>query len=199
MSNLKSNSKWIASAGGPCIIIQSSDLFKWSGTGDINFVKEGEFREADDFMDFTQAHYGLACDNDHDYLTKIEVDDFSNLVLVVGDEPLQMKFTPTSENGVFYLVKWCYGESEEEFEEYMQISNLEQLTGWEDHFQFEVKHEEFVLMDAAICGLDLKLSNVLDSEDFLRFNIPLGLYSLSTITYDPDEDTQMLIHRFKIV
>ncbi|MCP4520327.1 MAG: hypothetical protein GY827_01305 [Cytophagales bacterium] len=191
--NSNQENRWIGSAGGPCIIISSNDLSKWSGTGKIDAIKDGKYEEADDFMDASQAHYGLACEGFED-IVKVEIDDFEYTPLIIGGEPSQMKFTDTDEQGTFYLVRWVYGESEEEFEGYMSFDNFNKIDTWQEDFHVNID-AEFSLMDSAICGIDIPELD--DAGDFISFSVIKGSYEVSTVEYEPDEETCMLIHRFK--
>lgn len=77
--------KWVASEGGPLILISDKSKNLWSGILKRSSYLANKIEEADDFLDADEADYGKAC-LVQDYLGVVNVGN--DTALVLGDEPL---------------------------------------------------------------------------------------------------------------
>ena len=175
---------WISSTGGPSIIISNKSKENWSGVATYKSIKEGEFIEAEDFLDPSQCHYGRACTIE-DYLGIIDFSE-GEKVIVIGDEPSSI--TILMDADTLYIIKWYSGESKESFEQYINLKNFEQVK-WNLELNVELNLRDYVLMDASAVGLDL------EGEEMIHFHMKKGNYLVYTGVYDPDEKTRMILHK----
>lgn len=179
--------KWIASAGGPLILIPEKSYKLWSGIFKRSAYLIGIEEDAEDFLDPDETDYGRACLVD-DYLGLVKVD--SEEVLILGEEPMLTTFFFSLEQPV--LARWCYGESEALVENYLATIDLDSIGNWEFALTLNISSTRQFLFDAA-CS-----ASMLDHEsnDYLPLNIPQGRYKIWTSMYEPDAKTKLIIHRF---
>lgn len=77
---------WIASAGGPLVLITENIVKKWSGILNRKEYLENNKREAtNNFMDPDETDYGKAC-LVNDYLAVLTIENVQ--LLILGDEPV---------------------------------------------------------------------------------------------------------------
>lgn len=181
---------WQQSTGGPSIIISKDTVQFWSGVGSFSGAEKMEFEEADDFMDPSQCHYGQACNIEEE----IGVIDWlydNSAVLVIADQPSLMTLLQDPDEGTSYVVKWIYGNSMEEFTQYLQLPSLRKLESWKKYYQLRYRSREYCLMDSSVPGFDR------EDEPILEFQLSPGNYEISTLSYEPDPETAMDLIRLK--
>lgn len=179
--------KWIESGGGPLVLMDESSVKLWSGVLDSRAYAENKLVDAEDFMDAEQADYGKACLVE-DYLGLVDVEEAQALVL--NDEPLPTTVLPPID-GVTVIARAVYGENFEKVDEYLGKLPLADITDWQEFGIFRVLGENLVMFDAAAYAI------ILREPDYLAINIPMGAYFLSTAMYEPDEHTQLVLHKLE--
>ena len=179
---------WLTTYGGPSIIIGKNNLKHWSGVGSIEASREFKFDEVEDFMNPELSHYGQACEIEN-LVGIIKNSEIPEPILVIADEPNPTTILTDTVNTRILIVKWNYGESEEEFESFISFRKLVNLENWQVEFEVELLKKNYVLVDATITGFDTKY------EPMLKFEIEPGKYQVSTRMYEPNEDTSMFLHK----
>ena len=162
--------RWIISAGGPLILMESSLLLSWKGV----FGSRGEESQTSD--------YDRACAVD-DYVGLIPVDE--DFALVFGQEPMDTSWLPLSDTQGL-IIRWVWANSEKQVEEVFEKFSLEQ--NWLDTgLKIEFKTENLILFDSASKGDSIK--------DFLQLNIGQGVYKVQTLFYVPNEEISLILHK----
>lgn len=179
--------KWIESGGGPLVLMDEDSVKLWSGVLDSTEYANNKLVDAEDFMDAGQADYGKACLVE-DYLGLVDVED--NQALVLNDEPLPTTVLPAID-GVTVFARAIYGESFEQVDAYLEKLQLAAIADWQEFGIFRVVAENLVLFDAAAYAI------ILREPDYLAIKIPVGSYFVSTALYEPDERTQVLLHKLE--
>ncbi|WP_170110650.1 Imm21 family immunity protein [Flavilitoribacter nigricans] len=182
--------KWIGSLGGPSVIIGAPLLKLWSGIGSVEGAGRGEYEEVEDSMDPQQSHYGLACSVE-DPIASVRIAEGGDAVIVIGDLPDLMTVIGESRYGNKIIAKWDYGDSTEEFESFLDYERLNQLNGWTINFDIQLEDRKFYLLDATVSGFDLF------GQDVIIFYLQPGHYQVSTLQYQPNDRTSMLLHRIR--
>ncbi|MFE9138880.1 Imm21 family immunity protein [Streptomyces sp. NPDC007355] len=116
---------WLATGGGPFIVVPRSALALWSGT-------EGDYDRACEVMDLVGV---------------LELPGGAE-ALVLGDEPLSTAHLP--EHRV--LVRWCYAESEEGVADMIRAGLP--TAEWEEGPELSTTGE-LVMFDAAYFGTEV--------------------------------------------
>lgn len=162
--------KWIASEGGPLVLLSRLALPAWKGI-------HGESGETD---------YDRACGVE-DELGLIAVGEISGLVL--GDEPLQTAWIPKHAGYQGLLVRWSYAESEEAILHHLRDlpPQLFAPTG----IRFHSVDRSHQLFDAALGG------DQVDSDQGLEIEIPVGTYRIESALFAPDDATAVLLHALR--
>lgn len=177
--------KWIESAGGPFIFISDKVVGFWSGILNRDSYLNGGDEEAEDFLDPNEADYGKACLIE-DWLGLSQINDEN--VLVLGDEPVITTFFFSADK--FILVRWIYGENKESVNNFILTLDTETIN-WEFILEFNITSDKQFLFDSA-CS-----RNMLNEEEYLEINLQQGMYKVSTATYQPDDKTHLLLHKFE--
>src|SRR5687767_4714131 len=112
--------KWIASAGGPLVLIADKSYRFWSGIFKRSAFLKNKMVEADDFLHAAEADYGKAC-LVQDYLGVVNIGD--DHALVLGDEPL-MTTVARSADGRTVIARWHYGDNEAFDDNHLQTIDL---------------------------------------------------------------------------
>lgn len=182
--------KWISSAGGPLILGDEKQIKMWSGIFNRNKYINSEIIEAEDFLDAEEADYGKACLVE-DYLGLVEI--LNGKVLILGEEPLSTTSFVSNDNKRAFA-RWQYGEDEEFIDEHLQKLDFSKINNWQDPIFFEVKSNRQFLFDSALCFLDLQQE---EDEYYLELSIEKGNYIIWTAIYNPNNDTELIIHKFE--
>ncbi|WP_276483450.1 Imm21 family immunity protein [Paraflavitalea pollutisoli] len=181
--------KWIESGGGPLVLMDENSVKGWSGVLDSRAYADNKLEDAADFMDAEQADYGKACLVE-DMLGLVDVDD--NQALVLNDDALPTTVLPPIDS-VTVIARAVSGESFAKVEAYLKQLPLASITDWQEFGIFRVVDEYLVLFDAAAYAI------ILREPDYLAINMPVGSYFVSTAMYEPDEQTQVLLHKLEKV
>ncbi|NOQ73141.1 MAG: hypothetical protein GQ574_14135 [Crocinitomix sp.] len=182
--------KWINSTGGPSIIIATAKVKKWSGIGTIEAALKNEFEETEDFMDPNQCHYGQACEIINE-IGLVKIQGSTTEVIIIGDEPLQMTVLGNAEKTGIIIVKWSFGENVETVESFLDFNELEVLPNWQALMTAQLHSDEHILLDAAASGFDL------EKDEIIKFELKKGTYAISSLTFSPNEKTEMYLYQFK--
>ena len=129
------------------------------------------------------SDYDRACSVE-DYLGLIPVGNSQALVL--GDEPCQTAlFTINSKD--IALVRWVYGEDELTVEKHIRQVPEELFNNPLEQIEYRVEGDEFILFDSVLNG---------EAAQGLKIDLPSDKYVVTTVQYEPDEDTSLILHRF---
>ena len=181
--------KWIDSAGGPLVLISAKSYKLWSGILKRSSYLENKFEDADDFMNAEEADYGKACEV-QDYLGVVDIgNDFA---LIFGDEPMLTTVLNTTDKKVI-AARWVYADSEAFVDQILKELDTTKIKNWQLSLTFNLSSDKQYLFDSASEGSILEK----DNEAYLSLNILQGQYNLWTSIYEPDEKTQLLIHKFE--
>ena len=159
--------KWIASEGGPLILMEERLLPSWTGCF-----------SADD------SDYDRACAVD-DYAGVIRAGEGSALVL--GDEPCQATFwsRPPVEH---LIVRWQCADSEGAVESCLKRMDKIVFDGAQTIDLF-VESEKLILFDATLSGND-----EIPEIERLEIDLRPGRYHIRTVVWQPDDQTSLILH-----
>jgi hypothetical protein len=181
--------KWIDSGGGPLVLIADSNIKNWSGALNRSAYLQNKIEEANDCLNPEEADYGKAC-SINGYLGKVDIENDNALVL--GDESMSAtKFI--SVDGKNTLARWCYGDDEVFVDDYLQKLHLDTVKSWQDPVNFKISGNQQYLFDSAHCFADLSK----EYGQHLLLHIEAGEYIIWTAVIDPDENTQLVLHKFE--
>lgn len=172
--------KWIESLGGPLILLGNDDLHQWGG---VSRSSKNQF----------ESDYDYACSVD-DYLGILDlgVEESKDMeILVLNDEPMMTTSIKLDENEII-LARWKWGNNSSSVDNYlMEIKKLNLEFKLDKHIVFTVKSDKLLLFDATYAGWD-------DDIDYLEIPSVPGNYNLFSLSYQPDNETSLLLHKLKI-
>lgn len=179
MSHFQDPLHWIASAGGPLILLSGEYASKWLGVGLLD--EELDF----DIMPPSQnTDYDRACAVEG-YLGLLEVGAGQGLVL--GDEPMSTAWWQlTATEGV--LIRWVYGDGETDL--------VQLLTPFEEHawtssrLNLSVGKHPLYLFDSALPG-----DEAIDER--LTITLAEGSFAIDTAIARPNAHTEVVLHRLR--
>ena len=175
--------QWIASEGGPLLLLAAPLLAHWEGVAPPTAGRAvtATFRALGPGAPATD--YDRACDVS-DELGLVEVGPGYGLVL--GDEPAATTWWPLPAGGV--LVRWHQAESEAAVLAALRAALPDGL-GSPTH-RFSVTAAPLLLFDAALPGSEAQ------PGAHLWLSVPVGEYTVTTADYQPDRATILTLHRF---
>ena len=164
------------------MVIEQKYLEFWEGS---DAPSDGRVVEANFRWGLEVAtDYDRACDIE-DYIGLIDVGEGKAIVL--GGDVLATTWLPLLKSQDGILVRWFYGNSEDEV---ISIAgSLSDESGKDENFEFTIEDSDLVLFAACESGSD----NVYPR---LKYSLPKGTYKISTIEYE-DEQTSVICHRFR--
>jgi hypothetical protein len=163
--------QWIASAGGPLLLLEEHLLSYWRG---FNLPKNNP-----EFV----TDYDRACEID-DYIGIIGID--SGYGLVLGDDPCETAWFqfPEIQNGL--LVRWIFAENEPAVID--ALNNLQEADWQKTGVKMHLSNGKLILFDSACEGTNL--------DEKLQIEISKGWYEVETLLYEPNKQTSLILHRF---
>ncbi|HET7077814.1 MAG TPA: Imm21 family immunity protein [Chloroflexia bacterium] len=176
---------WLASAGGPLLLLPGEYLAAWEGTNPPSEgrILDARFRWGDPAA--VSTDYDRACDV-AEYLGLLDVGGGQGLVL--GDAPLATAWLPDGDSGrAGMLVRWVSADNE--------VQILVALAHIPDHvwdpapLLFPAGSTPLYLFDAAIPGSEV--------DNYLTLDLDPGSYLIHTAIYKPDDSTELILHRFR--
>jgi hypothetical protein len=178
---------WIESAGGPLILLPSSDLSMWEGIRQPSAGRtvEASFRWNDHTGPATD--YDRACDIE-ELIGLLQVGNVEALVL--GDEPLATAWHPYRARPGGVIVRWRYAEDKQPVSS--RQAEMLALEGAEPVVTLRVRSSLLLMFDSAVAGSDL------DVTEALLIELQPGTYRVSSAEFNPDERTSLLLHRFEL-
>jgi hypothetical protein len=184
--------KWIDSAGGPLVLISDKSFKLWSGIFKRSSYLKNKFEEADDFMNAHEADYGKACEI-QDYLGVIDIgNDFA---LVLGDEPMLTTVLSTKDKKVI-VARLAYADDKNFVDEKLRELAASKINDWQLSVTFDLSSDKQFLFDSAADATMLEKEE--GTYSYLSLNILQGQYSIWTSTYNPDDKTKLIIHKFEL-
>ena len=169
----EANVAWVATGGGPLIVVPESVLESWNGAD----AEDGD--ELDDDIEEEPGDYGRACAVGG-YAGVIDVGGTPALVL--GDDPAATTFVP--EHSLF--LRRLAADSEEAA--LGALGRAMEVAGWEEATHWDVPGP-VVLFDSAFSAADL------GSTSSLRVDLAPGRYRVASASVEPDDDTWLLLVR----
>ena len=179
MLELKKHLKWIASAGGPFVLIEEASLLRWHGN------LEPESSSAFDL----QTDYERACEVE-DYVGAVSVDDKKALILALPNDTSAISINPTT----FMVIRWIWGENEDQVIDSLREFVLEQ--NWLDtETRIFFNSSVLFLFDSALAGKEVvgSLAAVKPRIEHLQIETTPGSYSFSTFLYKPNEEVNLFL------
>jgi hypothetical protein len=180
--------KWIASAGGPLILISEKSYNLWSGILKRSSYLDNQIENNNDFLNAEETDYGKAC-LVQDYLGIVNVGN--DTALVLGDEPLLTTVFLSVDSRVV-IARWYYGEDEESVDSYLKTIDLNSIDNWEFSLTLKLSCSKQYLVDSACSASMLDKGN----NDYLSLNIKQGHYKIWTSIFEPDDKTKLILHKF---
>ncbi len=159
---------WIASTGGPLVVVPASAQPHWHGTGDYFTANS----DSDDWGD-----YGRACAV-AGYAGLIPVGDARALVL--ADEPAATTYLADRRT----FVRWIHARSEADL--IRLVPQAIESAGWESVGAWVVM-EPVEMFDSALAGADRK------AGPRLTITVEPGTYQVRTAYVEPNPETAMVI------
>jgi hypothetical protein len=174
--------RWIETNGGPLIAMPRELQALWEGVDPPSHGRETDAALRRGELACPTTDYDRACDV-LDYLGVLTVG--SGHALVLADEPLRTCFVPSGSGGTF--VRWCYGESADDVE--ARLAALP-IVGYEpDATRFPIDGTPVLVFDSALSGRQV--------EECLTIALPPDAYDLSTLAWEPDRHTSLILHRLE--
>lgn len=166
---------WIESGGGPLICLDRRSISSWGGIEFLSTSWRGDKEFHND--------YERACSID-DYLAQIAVVGGSGIVL--GDEPMMTTVLEGPRSGI-QIVRWMFGNTIEDVEAIIfsprDHSRLELFSS----LSLNNGEAEWFIFDSAVPGSRAR-------EVSLAFTMPMGIVSIDTFGYRPNENTCLILH-----
>ena len=159
--------KWIASEGGPLILVPASYSLGWRGV----FGGDGGVTDYD------------VASQVREWLGVIRRDNVD--LLVLWGEPLETAFIHIDDHPRF--IRWNYGPSDEHVEACLR-DQIPRLNNAIEEIEYTVIDEELFLMDAAEGGTN--------RHNVLLVRFPQGQYLVRTYLDNPDDETSLVVHVF---
>ncbi|HEV7712246.1 MAG TPA: Imm21 family immunity protein [Asanoa sp.] len=159
---------WIDSTGGPLVVIPTSVLPQWHGTGAYFMANS----DSDDWGD-----YGRACAV-NGYAGLIRVGDAQALVL--ADEPAATTYLADRRT----FVRWIHARSEADL--IRLVPRAIESANWEPVGEWVVT-ETVEMFDSALAGTDRQ------ADPRLAITVEPGTYRVRTAHVTPEPDTSMVI------
>lgn len=173
---LDRSNEWIASGGGPLLVLPIAALPYWNGADDPDsgVIPSAEGKESD---------YTRAC-SVHDWIGVIPVGPADGLVL--ADEPLDTRWWKPDMSGPTYLVRWVYGDSSVSVLE--ALAELSKAQFEPTGVLFENGSDRVVLFDSAMPGTDIL-------TPYSSTELPPGTYGLDLAHFEPNHRTKLIVLR----
>jgi hypothetical protein len=185
---MRASPKWVATGGGPLILVPVEVALHWRGTDGIGPSSKVKVSWGED--DFSGTDYGRACGVD-DYLGVLACGPGDCLIL--GDEPMQTTFLPMKDCGL--IVRWMWAECEEDV---LRAVRSVPENVWEaTPHRLQVGEGDLLLFDSAYPGDDLPKTGDGAEIPWLKLPVPRGTYEIDTADYQPDERTRLILHRLR--
>ncbi len=175
--------RWITSEGGPLLLLDEEGLEMWGG---VLGLLTGPPAQNSWSPGGTPTDYDRACSIEG-YIGSIAIG--AKRGIVFGDEPMRTAWVPCEEASGGTVVRWVFGESEDEF------------LGWVDRVPeasfrsdglFEVLRPKLLMFDSAVAGRNVKKR----PSEYLSIELEPRSYAIETAVYQPDARTSMIVHRF---
>mgnify|MGYP002655959507 CR=1 FL=1 len=167
----KNEMKWLEPIGHSFVIQDLKSLELWLGNYGSNA-----------FENFTD--YEMSCSIDM-YAFKVDYKNYE--VLVLGDEPMSMTFY--QHGNIHYFVRWMFSPKDFEIEHHkIEISKLQSSSMIEPSFEINFATKNLVLHNSAYAG----------SEDpqIYEFKALSNNVMVDTYSYQPNEEINMIVHKF---
>jgi hypothetical protein len=177
--------RWIESAGGPLLLLSEKRLGDWGGVFDLI---SGPAATASYSPGGKPTDYDRACSVDA-FIGVISVGTDEGVVL--GDEPMRTAWIPYHSGNGGIVVRWVFGESEEEFLNWIDKipESLFQAEG-----AFNVKEPRLLLFDSAAAGCNVATR----PEEYLSIELQPGRYQIRTAVFRPDKRSCMVVHSLEL-
>ena len=174
--------RWISSEGGPLLLLEEEQLSKWGGVIDL---MTGPPAKTSYSPGGKPTDYDRACSVEW-YVGLIDIG--TEHCVVLGGEPLQTAWMPCRAASGGMVIRWVFGESENEF-----LSWIDKVPGaiFRPDGSFVVKGPRLLLFDSAVAGRNVKKR----PEEYLSIEMEPGVYEIETAIYQPDARTSMVVHR----
>lgn len=179
MSYQKDPLQWIASAGGPLILLPGEYISDWTGVGLFDEQLDFEIMPPPKGDDYERA---CAVEG---YLGLLEVGSGHGLVL--GDDPMSTAWWQHSASeGI--LIRWVYGDGEADL---MQLlMPIDDRIWTSSDLIFVVGKHPLFLFDSALCGEEA-------TDERLTITLADGPYTIDTAIVRPNARTEMVLHRLR--
>lgn len=185
---MEDSPKWVATGGGPLILVPVEVAHLWRGIDGIG--PSSEVWENWGENKFSGTDYGRACGVD-DYLGVLACGPSECLIL--GDEPMQTTFLPAKD--VSLIVRCMWAESEDDV---IRVIQSVPEGVWEATLhRLNVGEGQLLFFDSAYSGDDLPTTSAGANVPWLKVSIPRGTYEIDTADYQPDQQTRLILHRLR--
>lgn len=168
--------RWIKSAGGPLICLESRLMSSWCGA-------DGTFQMGK-CVASQHSDYDRACAMS-DYAGLVDVGGGSALVL--GDLPLATAIFGKTHSEL-YVVRAVYMDPGTEIMLFADYFDERFFRAPVEVLSFEIRSDALAMFDSALPGSD-------QSKKVLTFSLSPGRYEIKTALVDPNEQTSLVVHR----
>jgi hypothetical protein len=159
-------------------------LSQWDGINDPGAGKQVQARSRWN-PEGPATDYDRACDV-RGYLGLLAVGE--GIALVLGEEPLPATWRPQAPDAGL-IIRWIFAESGEEVARALEELRPEDFP--EPEMYLELDGDRLILFDSASPG------NEVEATDSLRLNLLRGNYGISTLMFEPNPDTTLLLHKLQ--
>jgi hypothetical protein len=171
--------RWVASAGGPLICIESDAVSMWCGVA-------GSVGTNGQCHDSMPNDYERACAV-RDYAGTIDLPQ-DRKAIIFGDMPLSTTVVRDTK-GQLLIVRVFFMEPETNIEAVVRAIPDSEFGAPIETLLVDVHTERFLIFDSAFPGIARK-------DTVLSFELPVSSHIILTMEVAPDEKTSLLIHKF---
>lgn len=177
--------KWINSNGGPLIILSENLLKDWSGNEIIinNCLKDS--KTVGNYI----TDYERACTM-QEYINLIAVGNDYGIIL--GDIPMATLWVPISKVNGGILVRCLFANQGADIIDLVRQINLDRFPV--STLEWLNTAMRIIVMDSAFPGE----STYMLETNKINVDLQPGKYYISTMEYNPDEDTSLILHLFSL-
>jgi hypothetical protein len=174
--------RWIASEGGPLLLLPLNKREQWYGVfGPLDPDNPEEV--------LWPSHYDSLCNfiNDANYLDLYEVAGVE--AISFSDEPL-LTTTWRADTNLRYFAQVCYSNGLREVIHILQQADFP--TEWQEQCVFHASDSEMILFDAALQGIS-------GIEWGMYLRMPIGVYRFEHCVYTPTAQIKVNLYRMVLL
>jgi hypothetical protein len=178
--------RWIASAGGPLILLDERYLSAWLGSDQTDdFDLDAPEEPSDRVTDYDRA-CAVAVDG---YIGILAVD--GGQAVVFGGEPMSTAWIPRAASEGIFVRSW-YADVQDEERLVEHVASIDEEAWTPTGFTLQVDGQPLLLFDAAYSGLEAA-----EDAEHLTVALDAGRYAIESTILEPSQRAKWLVHRFR--